>query len=169
MKRLLVCLSVVFVCSLFLTPASSFAQTQPATSEQSLQELVKEVRQLRTMLQRTNAAVYKGQIMMERLKLHQEQVTRIERELRDTRDSLSELRSQEIKVKQLLSHADAGVKAGAVNETERVTLKAEYNAIRDRQSRARMRESQLSLELSTEQATLNVLNHKLNELLDREL
>jgi hypothetical protein len=73
MKRLLVCLFVLVACTLFLTPASSFAQTPPATSEQSLQELVKEVRQLRATLQRMNATVYKGQMIMERLKLHQEQ------------------------------------------------------------------------------------------------
>jgi hypothetical protein len=44
-----------------------------------------------------NAAVYKGQVMLERLKLQQEQVTRIERELRDTRDSLSDLRAQQFR------------------------------------------------------------------------
>ena len=86
MKRLLVCLSVLIVCTLSLTPAKSFAQTPTATSEQSLQELVKEVRQLRAALQRMNATAYKGQVMLERLKLQREQVTLIERELRDTRD-----------------------------------------------------------------------------------
>jgi peptidoglycan hydrolase CwlO-like protein len=118
MKRLLVCLFVLVACTLFLTPASSFAQTPPATSEQSLQELVKEVRQLRATLQRMNATVYKGQMIMERLKLHQEQVNRIERELRETRDNLSDLQSEEMKVKQMLNHADNGVKAGTTNETE---------------------------------------------------
>jgi myosin heavy subunit len=169
MKRLLVCLFVLVACTLFLTPASSFAQTPPATSEQSLQELVKEVRQLRATLQRMNATVYKGQMIMERLKLHQEQVNRIERELRETRDNLSDLQSEEMKVKQMLNHADNGVKAGTTNETELVSLKAEYNAIRERQSRARMRESQLSVELSGERHTLNALNERLNLLLEREL
>ena len=169
MKRLVVCLFVLIVCTLLLTPASSFAQTQPATSEQSLQELVKEVRQLRATLQRMNAAVYKGQMMMERLKLHQEQVNRLELELRETRDNLSDLQSEEMKVKQMLNHADNGVKAGTTNETELVSFKAEYNVIRERQSRARLRESQLSLELASERNTLNVLNERLNMLLEREL
>lgn len=168
MKRLLVCLFVLLVCTLLLTPASSFAQTTTATSEQSLQELVKEVRQLRVSLQRMNAAVYKGQVMLERLKMHQEQVTRLERELRDTRDNVSELRNQEAKVKQLLGRAADGVKAGNVNETELVSLKAESRAINERQHRAMSREAQLLHELSIERTKLNELNNKLNVLLEGE-
>ncbi len=169
MKRLLVCLFVLVACALLLTPASSFAQTQPATTEQSLQELVKEVRQLRATLQRMNTTVYKGQMMMERLKLHQEQVNRIERELRETRESLSDLRSQEMRLKQLVNYTSNRVKAGTANEPELVNLNAEYNVIRERQSRAMMRESQLAVELSSERNTLNVLNERLNTLIEREL
>lgn len=169
MKRLLVCLFVLLVCSLLLTPASSFAQTTTATSEQSLQELVKEVRQLRSTLLRQNAAVYKGQVMLERLRLHQEQVTRLERELRDTRDNVSELRNQEAKVKQLLGRVGPDVKAGSVNETELVSLRVEHRAINERQHRAMMRENELTNELRGERAKLNELNDKLNLLLEREL
>ena len=168
MKRLLVCLSVLIFCTLFLTPANSLAQVTTATSEQSLQELVKEVRQLRAALQRMNATVYKGQVMLERLKLHQEQVVRIERELRDTRDNLSELRGQEIKTKAMLGRASAGVKAVSVEETELVSLKAEFKMLNQRQQRAMMRESQLAHELETERNKLNELNNKLN-LLEHEL
>lgn len=169
MKRLFVCLFVLLVCTLLLTPASSFAQTTTATSEQSLQELVNEVRQLRASLQRMNAAVYKGQVMLERLKMHQEQVMRIERELRDTRDNVSELRTQEAKVKQLLARASAGVTAGSVNETELVSLRAESRAINERQHHAMVRQSELTNELRGERAKLNELNEKLNALLEREL
>jgi hypothetical protein len=167
MKRLLVCL---FVAVVFLTPASMSAQTAAtATSEQSLQELVKEVRQLRAALQRMNATAYKGQVMLERLKLHQEQVVRIERELRDTRDNLSELRGQEIKLKEMLSRVSAGVQAGSIDEREQVSLKAEYKVLNQRRQRAMMRESQLANELEIERTKLNELNDKLNLLMEREL
>ena len=168
MKRLVVCLSVLFVCTLFLTPESSFAQAQPATSEQSLQELVKEVRQLRATLQRMNATAYKGQVMLERLKLHQEQVNRMERELRETRDSLSDLRIEEGKLKELLSQTDAGVQTGVINERERTSLKAELRMMNQRQQRAMARDSELSSELASERAKINELNHQLNMLLERE-
>jgi septation ring formation regulator EzrA len=169
MKRLVVCLSVLIVCTLWFTPANSFAQTAPATSEQSLQELVKEVRQLRAALQRMSATAYKGQVMLERLKLHQEQVTRIQRELRDTRDQLSELRSQEQKVREMLKGVDSDVSTGVASEKERVSFKAEYRAINQRRQQAMMRESELATELQTERAKLNEINDKLNVLLEREL
>ena len=164
MKRLLVCLLVLVACTLFLTPASSFAQTQPATPEQSLQELVKEVRQLRATLQRMNAAVYKGQVMLGRLKLHQEQVNLMERELRETRESLSEMRGEEAKLKEMLGRANAGVETGAVHERERASLKAELRVMNQRQQRAMMRVTELTTELTVERAKLIELNHKLNTL-----
>ena len=166
MKRLLVCLFVLTVGTLFLTPASSLAQTK--TSEQSLQELVTEVRQLRAALQRMNATVYKGQVMLERFKLQQEQVVRIERELRDTRDNLGDLRGEAIKIKALLGGVNDGVEAGTVNASDRVSLRAEMKKLSEREQRARMRESQLAHELQIAHTKLNELNHKLN-LLEGEM
>jgi hypothetical protein len=168
MTRLLVCLFMAVGCTLLMTPASSFAQTTTKTSEQSLQELVTEVRQLRSMLQRMNATLYKGQVMLERFKLQQEQVVRIERELRDTRDNVSELRGEEIKIKELLRRVDSGVEAGTSNEKERASLNAEFRALNQRQHQAMMRESQLAHQLQIERAKLNELNDKLN-LIEREL
>ena len=59
MKLSLVCFLFLF----FLTPENAVAQanTSRPTSEQSLQELVREVRQLRATLQRINSAC-KGQV-----------------------------------------------------------------------------------------------------------
>ncbi len=169
MKRLLVCLSVLIVCSLFLLPSHSFAQTKTATSEQSLQELVQEVRQLRAALQRMSATAYKGQVMLERLKMHQEQVTRIERELRETRDNLSDLQREELKVREMLKHYDADVATGVAREKDRASFKAEYKAINQRQQQAITRETQLNAELAAERTKLNEINDRLNVLLEREL
>ena len=170
MKRLLFCLFVLIACTLFLTPASSSGQTTaPASSEQSLQELVKEVRQLRATLQRMNATVYKGQVMLERLKLHQEQVIQFERELRETRDNLSDLRLEEIRIKEMMSRANDEVDKGTVPDRERASLKAEYKIINQRQQRAMERESRLTIDLEAERAKLNELNTKLNTLLENEL
>ena len=167
MKRPLVCSLVLVVCTLCLLPASSFAQTK--TSEQSLQELVTEVRQLRATLQRLNAAVYKSQVMLERVKLQQEQVTRLERELRDTRENLSDLRSHQLRITEILGRVEAGIEAGVINEKERTSLKGELEVISQREQRASSRETQLANELETERAKLNELNDKLNLLVEREL
>lgn len=171
MKRLLICLSVLMV-SLFLIPTRGLGQSrigaQP-TPEQSLQELVTEVRQLRATLQRMNAAVYKGQVMLERLKLQQEQVTRISRELRDARDTLSELRAQQSRMKEMLGRVETDVERGLQREEDRSNLKAEIDMLSQREHRMMIRETQLANELEIEQSKLHELNHKLNVLVEQEM
>ena len=172
MKRLLICSFGLVICSWFATPASALAQSTTATlptSEQSLQELVKEVRQLRAALQRMNAAVYKGQVILEQLKLQQEQVARIGRELRDTRDSLSEVRAQQVRLTELLGRVETEIEAGIQREADRTNLKAEINLLNQREQRTITRDTQLANELEIEHAKLNELNQKLNLLLEQEI
>jgi myosin heavy subunit len=167
MKRL----SISFFVLLLMT-ASLFAQTKPAarpTSEQSLQELVTEVRQLRATLQRMNASVYKGQVLLEQVKLQQEQVSRMSRELRDARDALSDMRAQESRIREHLSRVATDVDAGTKDPSEKANLKAEFDYVTERRHRLMMRESQLANELEIERAKLNELNDKLNLLLEQEL
>jgi chromosome segregation ATPase len=162
MKLSLVCLFFLF----FLTPETSLAQSTPArpTSEQSLQELVKEVRQLRATLQHINSAMYKGQLMLERLKLQQEQVSRIWRELNETRDRLGEMRAQQIKLKELLGRVETGVEVGMKHPGELAGIKAEFDSVNQREQRMSIRETQLANELEVERAKLNELNERLNAL-----
>ena len=127
------------------------------------------MRQLRATLQRLNAAVYKSQVMLERVKLQQEQVTRLERELRDTRENLSDLRSHQLRITEVLGRVEAGIEAGVINEKERTSLKGELEVISQREQRASSRETQLANELETERAKFNELNDKLNLLIEREL
>src|SRR5688572_29288719 len=171
MKRLLISLSVLTV-SLFLIPASGLAQSKTAaqpTSEQSLQELVAEVRQLRTTLQRMNAAVYKGQVLLERLKLQQEQVTRISRELAVFRDDLQELRSAQQRMKEMLPRLEEGVTAGTKHQSEVAEMKRELESAALREQQWMARETRLAADLEGERAKLNDLNDKLNALVEIEM
>lgn len=170
MKRSLSSL-FLFVCPLVLTSVSVIAQTPNTsrpTSEQSLQELVAEVRQLRAELSRINAAVYKGQVMIERLKLIQQNVARLSSELNGVREQLSDLRLQQTRLKELLGQADKEVEVGVKSPGDQVTLKAEIESILQREQRLAMRDTQLANELELERARLNELNEKLN-LLDSQL
>ena len=166
MKLSLVCLLLLFV-SCFVAPEKALAQSTNAarpTSEQSLQELVREVRQLRATLQRINSAMYKGQVMIERLKLQQEQVVRISRELADTRENLSEIRSHQARLKEQLPKMEDGVEKGVKHPAEVATINAELEQLKEREQRFTARESQLSNELELERAKLNDLNDRLNAL-----
>src|SRR5262245_27076757 len=94
---------------------SAQSTTARPTSEQSLQELVTEVRQLRAALQRMNAAVYKGQVMIERYKVQQESVARLSRELNEIREQRSESNVQTAKMRNMLARVSADVEAGVNN------------------------------------------------------
>ena len=165
MKLSLVCF-VFLLGSFFVSPEQALAQanTSRPTSEQSLQELVGEVRQLRAMLQRMNTAVYKGQVLVERLKLQQEQVTRISRDLAETRENLNETRVQQSRAKEQLPKMEEGVESGVKHPAELVSFKTELEALRDREQRLVAREAQLSNDLDLERARLNELNDRLNAL-----
>jgi DNA repair exonuclease SbcCD ATPase subunit len=168
MKVSPVCLFVLVV-SIFVMPEKALAQStaqnlsRPA-SEQSLQELVKEVRQLRATIQRINAAAYKGQVMLERLKMQQEQVSRATRELNDLRENLGDIRAQQARVKELVSRTESGVEVGTKHPGELAAVKTELDMLNLREQRLAVRETQLANELELERAKLNDLNERLNTL-----
>lgn len=164
MKSVFLCL-LLLVVSFCLMPKKALAQTSSRpTPEQSLQELVREVRQLRTTLQRINTAMYKGQVMLERLKLQQEQVARMTRELADTRENLGEIKGQQTRLNDLVIKAEAGVESGVKHAGELAALKAELEMLKDREQRFAAREVRLANDLELERARLNDLNDRLNAL-----
>ncbi|HKY45417.1 MAG TPA: hypothetical protein VJM50_20155 [Pyrinomonadaceae bacterium] len=163
MKLSIVCFLFLLV-SFFITPQKTLAQanTSRPTSEQSLQELVREVQQLRATIQRMNTTMYKGQVMLERLKFQQEQVARMSRELADARENLSEIRAGLTRLKEMLPKAETGVETGVKHPAELAGIKAELEHLKEREQRLITREAQLSNDLELERAKLNELNDRLN-------
>jgi len=165
MKRLftLVVLSAGFVC---LTAQAASAQATPGrpTQEQSLQDLVNEVRQLRAMIQRVTITNYKTNILVERLKFQQETVTRLSRELDDVRESLADTRTTVARMKEQASRFQSGVESGVRNSDELAALKLEVEGLNQREARLAMRETQVMNDLSTERMRLAELNDQLTKL-----
>lgn len=169
MKRLftLVVLSVGILC---LNPNSTSAQTTNAgpgarpTEEQSLQDLVNEVRQLRAMLQRVTITNYKANIVVERLKFQQDMVSRLSHELNDVRESLADTRASVARMREQASRFQAGVESGVRNPDELAAMKLEVEAANQRETRLAMRETQLMNDLSTERMRLAELNEQLTKL-----
>jgi DNA repair exonuclease SbcCD ATPase subunit len=163
MKRSIASLLLLAASALLLMSQTSVAQSKSTahpTSEQSLEALVNEVRQLRAMVQRLN----KGQVILERLKLEQEQVARLTRELNEVRDKLSETRIRQGKLKAAQPGVESGVEAGAINKNDLIGLKAELDASTQREQRLVEQETQLSTDLNTAQARLANLTERLNAL-----
>ena len=82
-----------FVIGLYLfTPQQSYAQSgatsavNKSNQERIVQEILSEVRQLRVEVQRLKASAYQTQVVIERLRLQQEQVARLTREIGEVRE-----------------------------------------------------------------------------------
>lgn len=172
MKRLirlfvLSCAFVVLTANQIIAQSTSQANAGGGarpTQEQSLHELVNEVRQLRTMLQRINLTVYKTNVVVERLKFQQDVVYRLSRELNDVRDNLGDIRSQITKMKEIMPRIETAVQTGAKDPDELKAMKLELDSVAERETRLLQRETQLVNELSTERSKLLELNEQLNKI-----
>ena len=170
MKSSIVCLFLLLAFCLATpenVPGQSTSASRP-TSEQSLEELVREVRQLRATLQRMNTTVYKGQVLLERFKLQQEQVSRMSRELNEAREQLQDMKAETLKWREALILAEQGLEAGLKNPNDLPKLRKQIEVMSQREQRLAARETQLANELEAERAKLNELNDRLN-MLESEL
>jgi chromosome segregation ATPase len=152
------------------TPQQSYAQSG-ATSlinkpnqEQIVQEILREVRQLRVEVQRLKASAYQTQVVIERLRLQQEQVTRLTREIGEVREKISETKTRQAKMNGMFEETEKQVQSGVISTSELKRISGEIEELKQREQRLTEQESQLSVELDAERVKLITLNRQLDEL-----
>jgi chromosome segregation ATPase len=170
----LLILAVLGLTSLTASTAFTGASAQSAQGDQTLQALLGEVHQLRLALQRANLNTYHAQITIERMKLQQQRVDRLQTQLGEGRNQLASTR----KVLSDISRALKGNEMGLAQETnaaeradrERYAqrLKAELEELTQKEQQEQGYETQLQAQLQIEQAKLSELNERLDSL-QREL
>ena len=169
-------LGVVAFC--YVPPTRTLAQTRkpaevaPEDHDQTLQQLLKEVHELRLAVQRAAVINTRFQMLIERVRIQQAHVDALSRRLEDLRSQAANLRTEKSQTEQQVKfneelldrtpdperHADleSRIKAGKgtlgrlVQETEQV----------------RDRDASSNLELQTAQAKLEELNGQLDALLN---
>src|SRR5262245_11198812 len=173
-------MTVSLLALLLATPRTLLAQdSQPPAPErrneaEPIQALLSEVRQLRIALQHLSLSAYRAQITVERLRLQQEQVNQLSKQLEGIRDSLSDSKARlqwvGERVKDMESRvsqeSDPARRAQLEREYKDMKFDAERHAFWDQQQRER--EPQVAAKLQIEQAKLSELNDRL-EALEREL
>ena len=132
--------------------------------DQVIQELLGEVRQLRIALQHISVNAYRGQVMVERLKLQQEQVNRLTQELNSTRNQISEMRSTQVSAKAKLDEAEKQQDKGLVSESLTARYKEVLEELKRREQSLSEREIQVTTQLEIERANLTDLNKRLDAL-----
>jgi chromosome segregation ATPase len=159
-------ISMLFLSAAGNTRAQSNAQSNPQQSgqEKMIQELLSEVRQLRIAIQRMSISTYQAQILAERLRLQQEQVNRLTKDLSSVKNELGDLKAVEVELKLKLAEAERQYDAGLLTDAEIKAVKAREDGRKLREQALTEREAQLSGELSTEQANLADLNRRMDAL-----
>lgn len=150
-------------------PRDSQAQTAPPNAggskqDQVIQELVGEVRQLRIALQHISVNAYRGQVLMERLRLQQEQVNRLSQELNSTRNQITEMKSTQLSAKARLDDAETQQDKGLVSATLTARYKEVLEDLKRREQNLSERELQLAAQLESERASLTDFNKRLDAL-----
>lgn len=147
---------------------------KPAEENQTLRTLLTEVRQLRKTMQATGLNAYRGQIILERMRLANEQVERMAQKLEAERDNVEKIErsiprfEEQTKVMETVLQAETDIGKRARLEFELKDHKQQGERYKVLLTRAREREQQLSTELKASQARLTELESRL-DMLEREI
>ncbi len=147
------------------------AQTPPATPDSSvIQALLSEVHQLRLAIERTNSFGPRIQLVVERVKMQQSVVTRVSDQLESARRELDHLQSDQTRTAERIKTFETEL-SQVTDPMKRQLMDLEFRQFKPEFERAqqliealRGREADLSSRLRTEQATLDGLNDRLNQI-----
>jgi len=155
----------LLLCVCFVVQAQS-----PASDAQTFQTLLGEVHQLRLALERSTQIAPRIQITVERLKLQQEQVARIARQLDDLRRELDRSRAQQTRLQEPLERLGSAAAAATDPqqrkniETDLSGLKVEAEQGEKALQQMQVHEGELASQLQSEQAKFAELNDRLDQM-----
>ncbi len=165
---------VVFTCCFSLP--ETFAQTPKSATQdnhdQTLKQLLAEVRELRLALQRATVGNTRFQMLIERTRVEQTHVDSLRHELEAVRSQLSEFQAMKPRMQQQIKDAEDGLdrvtdpNPHADLEARIRTMKADFARIAPEEERLRNREAALDTEFQSAQAKLNELNTQLDALMN---
>ena len=131
---------------------------------QVIQELLGEVRQLRIALQHISVNAYRGQVMVERLRLQQEQVNRLTQELNSIRNQIRQAKAEQTDFKDRLDEAEKQQEKGVLSEEAVRGVRAGLEGLKRQEQVLSERENQVAAQLEAERANLTDLNKRLDAL-----
>lgn len=168
LKHVAPVLLLVAVCSIEI-----FAQTQTATTnatEPTIKSLLNEVRLLRQTLQNTGLNAYRSQILLERIKINNEQVIRLTRALDGTREELEKTEltiprmGEQQKMLETMAQSEVDPIKRAQMEFEVKDMKRSIDRYKNRIVQLKDLEQQQATQLREEQTKLGELELRLERL-----
>src|SRR6266849_8691748 len=169
-------LGLVTLC--FVSPTRAQTQTnKPADStqgdrDQTLKQLLTEVRELRLAVQRAMVGSTRFQMLIERVRVQQAQVDSLNRQLETVRSQVAENKEAKPQIEQHIKDAEDQLdrtpdpNAHAELESRIKVTKATLARLTQEDERLRSREAAIDTELQSAQSHLNELNGQLDLLMN---
>jgi DNA repair exonuclease SbcCD ATPase subunit len=177
MKNLIMGVVLCLVTFCYFSPIRALAQTkQPSESaqgdhDQTLKQLLTEVRELRLAVQRATVSNTRFQMLIERVRVQQAHVDALTRQLENIHSQAAEMKAAKPQMEQQIKDAedllDRTPDPNAHADLESRIKGGQANLVRLAQEdeRVRNRETSLDTELQAAQAKLNELNGQLDSLM----
>lgn len=121
-------LTLSLILSVFWLSARAQQPAAPPET-QMLNQILTEVRQLRTAMQHASQSVYRGQFLLEQLRTHQEKVARLSGQLEELRTQQTQLRAQQPQMQERLRQLETEIN-NEQNAPRRTQLEAEAKGMR---------------------------------------
>ena len=160
----------VSVALIFLSAAARGQSPAQPSDTQVLQALLGEVRQLRISLERATIVSTRMQMALQRMRLQEERVTRVSQQLEETRKTIGEFESEKPRIAERIKDVEEHARQTA-DPMARGQMEADYKGMKTHleqvnvlQEQRRAREGELASQLLAEQAKLNELNDRLNQM-----
>jgi chromosome segregation ATPase len=156
---------LILVCFCFIAKAQA-----PPSDVKTMETLLAEVHQLRIALERSIQIAPRIQIAVERLKLQQDQVARVARQMDDLRRELDRSRSDQPKIHERLQEIAAAATQNTDPQKRKdlddalSMFKLEAEQAEKSLQQIQAREGELASRLQSEQARLTELNDRLDQI-----
>ena len=160
-------LVIVLAVNISIAQGDRLQAPVPTTDAQVLREILEELRQLKTTVQRGQQNTLRGQLLVEQIRFQQDRVDRLSRDLDDARLQLTNMKAAAPQMQEQL-RAMESILVQEHDAQRRSQLEAEVNNYRStlalqtmQQSQSQEREGQLDAKLREEEVALKKLKENL--------
>ena len=174
MRAFVITSACCLYASIFVAPPRSFAQAASATAQsqsqpqsgtdKELREIAGELRLLRTEMRRISINAQRAQVLIDRIRLQQEQVTRLRHDIGDVQEKLEQVRSDQARAKAMIKAAKKQQEAGLRDDEDVKAFTLATEELDNREQALLRREAALATELELAQGTLAELDSRLEDI-----
>lgn len=164
---------LLFTMVCFVSPAAAQNEPKAPDADPTIKSLLNEVRLLRQTLQSTGLNAYRSQILIERIKISNEQIVRLSQALNEVREDFEKIEQtiprmgEQQKTLETMIESEVDPAKRAKMEFEIKDLKRSVDRYKLLLERAKEREQQQATQLREEQNKLTELETRLQRLEDQ--